>query len=102
MSQDNPKTPLHQMSLFGPEPGSSVSSASITPSAYQEAIFEFVLNGQGDGLINAVAGAGKTWVLVQAAQLIRLLPGPRRRATFAAFNRHIADTLKARLKVSSQ
>jgi len=63
---------------------------------YQEAIFEFVLHGQGDGIINAVAGAGKTWTLVQSARLLHLLPGARR-ATFAAFNRHIAETLRAKL-----
>lgn len=68
----------------------------ITPSAYQAAIFDFVLHGQGDGIINAVAGAGKTWTLVQSARLLRLLPEAQR-ATFAAFNRHIAETLRAKL-----
>ena len=68
----------------------------ITPSVYQEAIFDFVLNGHGDGIINAVAGSGKTWTLVQSARLLQLLPHARR-ATFAAFNRHIADTLREKL-----
>ncbi len=69
-------------------------TAGVTPSTYQTAIFDFMRKGSGDGLINAVAGAGKTWTLLQAARLL----DPRRRATFAAFNRHIADTLKARLR----
>ncbi len=68
--------------------------ANVTPSSYQTAIFDFVRDGSGDGLINAVAGAGKTWTLLQAARLFE----PRRRATFAAFNRHIADNLKAKLR----
>lgn len=88
--------------LFGTDSAAprwaSVLPEGVTPSVYQEAIFDFVLNGEGDGLINAVAGAGKTWVLVQAAKIIGLLPGPRRRATFAAFNRHIADTLRDKLR----
>ena len=68
----------------------------ITPSVYQEAIFDFVLNDEGDGIINAVAGSGKTWTLVQSARLLQWLPNARR-ATFAAFNRHIAETLRAKL-----
>jgi len=75
---------------------SAVLPAGITPSVYQGAIFDFVLYGQGDGIINAVAGAGKTWTLVQSARLLRLLPDARR-ATFAAFNRHVAETLRERL-----
>ena len=69
---------------------------AITPSVYQEAIFDFVLNGKGDGIINAVAGSGKTWTLIQSARLLQLLPNAQR-ATFAAFNRHIAETLRAKL-----
>ena len=76
----------------------SVLPVSVTLSRFQESIFEFILHGTGDGLINAVAGAGKTWVLVQAAKVIQLLPDKPRRATFAAFNRHIADTLRERLR----
>ena len=60
-----------------------VISAPVTPSAFQAAIFDFVLHGQGDGLINAVAGAGKTWTLLQAARILGQFPGTRR-ATFAA------------------
>lgn len=71
----------------------------VTPSAYQAAIFDFVLHGQGDGIINAVAGVGKTWTLVQSARLLQLLPDARR-ATFAAFNRHIAETLRVKLSGS--
>ncbi len=75
----------------------TIIPASVTPSAFQAAIFDFVLHGHGDGLINAVAGAGKTWTLLQAARILGQLPG-RRRATFAAFNRHIANHLKLKLR----
>ncbi len=64
---------------------------AFEPSRYQRAIFDFVRNGRGDGIINAVAGAGKTTVLVEAAKLIH---GD---ALFCAFNKHIADELSQRL-----
>ncbi len=81
--------------LFGPASAPELlGRATVTPSSYQEAIFDFVRDGKGDGLINAVAGAGKTSTLLQAARLLEL----RQRATFAAFNRHIADNLKAKLR----
>lgn len=63
----------------------------FTPSTYQASIFDFILFGEGDGLVNAVAGSGKTTTLVQAA---KLLTQP---ALFVAFNKHIADTLAAKL-----
>ena len=43
---------------------------SFTPSKYQLAIFNWISQGRGDGIVNAVAGAGKTTTLVMgAAQL---------------------------------
>lgn len=61
------------------------------PSPYQTAVFDFVTSGRGDGLVNAVAGSGKTTTLVQAAQLIH------GNALMCAFNKHIADELQRRL-----
>lgn len=61
------------------------------PSPYQEAIFDFIINGKGNGIVNAVAGSGKTTTLVEAAKLIQ------GNGLFLAFNRHIAATLKERL-----
>ncbi|WP_170928473.1 UvrD-helicase domain-containing protein [Deinococcus hopiensis] len=65
------------------------------PSRYQQAIFDFVRSGSGDGVVRAAAGAGKTTTLVEIARL-RLLPGDLD-ACFLAFNRHTAGELRARL-----
>ena len=43
----------------------------MIPSKYQEAIFDFIVNGQGGGRVDAVAGSGKTWTLVEAAILLK-------------------------------
>lgn len=62
------------------------------PSAYQEAIFEFVKNGKGNALVEAVAGSGKTTTIVQALQFT-----PKNdKVAFVAFNVAIANELKDR------
>lgn len=66
------------------------------PSAYQQAIYDFVQHGGGDGIVDAVAGSGKTTTLVHAAKLIT-----ERDALFLAFNVHIAEELNERLKDTS-
>lgn len=63
----------------------------FTPSRYQQAIFDFVERGEGNALVSAVAGAGKSTTLLQCAQ--RVQGG----ALFVAFNKHIADHLGKRL-----
>ena len=56
-------------------------------SEFQLAIFENVAHGEGHTVVNAVAGAGKTTVLVEAAGLV-----PEGKSTlFVAFNKAIAD-----------
>lgn len=42
----------------------------MTPSKYQEAVYDFVLNGQGNAIIEAVAGSGKTTTIKEAIKLI--------------------------------
>lgn len=61
------------------------------PSLYQQAIFDFIRSGTGDGLVNAVAGSGKTTTLIEAARLIDVP------ALFVAFNKHIVDELEQKL-----
>jgi len=61
------------------------------PSHYQQAIFDFAERGEGNALVSAVAGAGKSTTLLQCAQ--RVQGG----ALFVAFNKHIADHLGKRL-----
>lgn len=61
------------------------------PSKYQQNVFDFIENGRGDLVIEAVAGSGKTTTLVQASKLVN------GRSLFLAFNKHIAETLKDRM-----
>lgn len=62
------------------------------PSTYQQAIFNWVANGRGDAVVQAVAGSGKTTTLVEAANLLRT-----DKAVFLAFNKHVAEQLQKRL-----
>jgi DNA helicase II / ATP-dependent DNA helicase PcrA len=61
-------------------------------SNYQKAVFEFVENGQGNAIIEAVAGSGKTTTIVEAMK--RVPAGAS--ALFLAFNKAIAEELKSR------
>jgi superfamily I DNA/RNA helicase len=61
-------------------------------SEYQSAIFEWIMVGRGNAIVNAVAGSGKTFTLEHAAHYIR-----SERAVFCAFNKHIAEELDKRL-----
>jgi superfamily I DNA/RNA helicase len=65
----------------------------MTPSPYQQAIFDFITSGSGSAIINAVAGSGKTTTIVEAAKLLR--PGGTN--VFLAFNKSIATELQSRL-----
>lgn len=62
----------------------------ISPSHYQTAIFDFARSGVGNAVVEAVAGSGKTTTLVE---MFSLISGS---AIFLAFNKSIAETLKAR------
>jgi len=72
----------------------ALKEISWTP--FQQAIFDFVENGEGSAVVEAVAGSGKTTTIVEAA---RRLPFGTEGA-FVAFNRVIADELKRRLPAS--
>lgn len=67
--------------------------AKFAPSAYQQGVFDFVVHGRGDAMVDAVAGSGKTTTLEQAARLLRT-----HSAMFFAFNKHIAVELGDRLQ----
>ncbi len=62
------------------------------PSKYQQAIFDWILHGQGDGIVKAVAGSGKTTTLVKASCFLGTMNN-----LFCAFNRHIARELKLKI-----
>lgn len=61
-------------------------------SDYQERIFEFAENGDGNAVIEAVAGSGKTTTLLEAMRV-----QPAHNTAFMAFNKSIADELQARV-----
>ena len=58
-------------------------------SDYQNDIFEFIKNGTGNAVVEAVAGSGKTSTILQALNYI----DNTKRVIFVAFNKHIADEL---------
>ena len=60
------------------------------PSKYQQEILDWVKNGSGSGIVNALAGTGKTTTLTMVAEAV---PS---KMLFLAFNKHIADELKER------
>jgi DNA helicase-2/ATP-dependent DNA helicase PcrA len=59
-------------------------------SNFQENIFSFVQNETGNGIVEAVAGSGKTTTIVHA---LKMAKGT---TIFLAFNKAIAEELKAR------
>lgn len=59
-------------------------------SSFQTSIFAFVEHGTGNGIIEAVAGSGKSTTIIEAMKLVRGA------AIFLAFNKAIADELKGR------
>lgn len=62
-------------------------------SKYQEAIFEFIVNGSGSGMVRGVAGCAKTTTIEEGA---RRLP-PNVQAKYLVFNTKNADEAKQRM-----
>ncbi len=67
---------------------------NFTPSEYQQKIFDFVVKGTGNAVINAKAGSGKTTTLVES---MKLIPN-KEKVLFVAFNKAIEQELSSRLK----
>jgi DNA helicase-2/ATP-dependent DNA helicase PcrA len=63
-------------------------------STYQQSVFDFIIEGKGNCVINAVAGSGKTFTIVNALSLI---PSDKK-VLFLAFNKHIVTELQGRLQ----
>lgn len=59
-------------------------------SNYQTKILDWVVNGNGNAIVDAVAGSGKTFTLKAISLYLR-------NALFLAFNKHIADELSKKL-----
>lgn len=64
-------------------------------STYQNEIFDWVQFGEGNLVVNAVAGSGKTTTIVKAVEKLPLKSNDK--VQFFAFNKSIADELKSRL-----
>jgi len=79
---------IYEQPVYEPE----LLSESFSPSEYQQKIFDFILNGTGDGIVIAVAGSGKTKTLVEASKLVA-----GKNVIFLAFNKSIASELSNRL-----
>lgn len=63
------------------------------PSPYQQAVFNFITDGRGSAIIEAVAGSGKTTTIVKALEMI-----PNNQSVIMlAFNKSIADELAQRV-----
>jgi DNA helicase-2/ATP-dependent DNA helicase PcrA len=69
-----------------------VNGNGFKPSRYQQAVFAFVSEGEGNGVVEAVAGSGKTTTIVHSLKHTT----PRSRIVFVAYNKHIADSLRGR------
>jgi superfamily I DNA/RNA helicase len=63
-------------------------------SPYQTAIYDWIKHGDGHGLVDAVAGSGKTTTAVKGSTFI---PNRWLRRRFLAFNRSIVQELQSRL-----
>lgn len=66
----------------------------MQPSAYQQAIMDWLVTGTGNAIVDAKAGSGKTSTLCMLSDLI---PVQGTRAAFLAFNKSIATELQRRL-----
>ena len=70
------------------------TTGGLVPSPYQQAIFDFIESGRGNGVVEAVAGSGKTTTILQSLSYI-----PKNKAvTFLAFNKDIATVLADRTR----
>ena len=63
------------------------------PSKYQQAVYDFIEKGNGNAVIDAVAGSGKSTTIVNA---INLIPKDKT-LLFLAFNKAIVEELKAKI-----
>ena len=71
--------------------------SKFQPSVYQQGIYDFIANGQGNAVVSAVAGSGKTTTLINA---LNLIPSELN-VLFLAFNKSIAQELSERVPKSA-
>lgn len=66
---------------------------TFVPSKYQKAVFDFCVNGKGNGIISAVAGSGKSSTIVNA---LNVIPANQFKV-FLAFNKAIVEELQKKI-----
>lgn len=67
--------------------------SNFKPSIYQSAVYDFLINGKGNAVIDAVAGSGKSTTIVNA---LKLIPN-NKTVLFLAFNKSIVEELKIKI-----
>ena len=67
--------------------------SKFIPSKYQKAVYNHIENGNGNAVIDAVAGSGKSTTIVEA---IKLIP-QKFTLLFLAFNKAIVEELKMKI-----
>ena len=72
----------------------NVREIEYTPSRYQQAIYDYIVNENGNLVVEAAAGAGKTTTLVNC---IRLIPEDKS-ILLCAFNKDIVNELVKKAK----
>jgi superfamily I DNA and RNA helicase len=65
----------------------------VTPSPFQQKVIEWVATGRGSAIVRARAGSGKTKLIELCLPVI----APHLSVQLFAFNKAIADELKARI-----
>lgn len=88
-SEPKPK-PASNLELLAEE--LNETEFEFEPSKYQKDIFDFVENGEGNAVVEAVAGSGKTTTIVHALQFTPHSDD----VAFLAFNKKIAKELKGK------
>jgi len=68
--------------------------AQFVPSAQQQALFDWIQHGEGNAILLAAAGCGKTTTLIQA---LRFMEGT---IFFGAYNKSAADDIYAKAKAA--
>jgi DNA helicase-2/ATP-dependent DNA helicase PcrA len=66
---------------------------TFKPSIFQSAIYDFIPNGKGNLIVDAVAGSGKTTTIVEA---LKLIPSDLK-VIFVAFNKSIVNELSTKV-----
>lgn len=66
---------------------------AFAPNKYQQAVYDFCLNGTGNAVISAVAGSGKSTTIVNA---LNVIPSNMTKV-FLAFNKAIVEELQKKV-----